>query len=96
MFVKAEIEGLANPSWVVPERALHGDKIYLMDESQRLKVVNVEVLYRRDNQVVIRGEFKTGDKLVLNDVLPAIEGMLLKESDFNGDELSSNSQESAS
>ena len=96
MFVKAEIEGLANPSWVVPERALHGDKIYLMDEKQRLKVVNVEVLYRRDNQVVIRGELQTGDKLVLNDVLPAIEGMLLKESDSNGDELPSNSQESAS
>ena len=68
-----------------------------MDENQRLKVVNVEVLYRRDNQVVIRGDLQTGDKLVLNDVLPAIEGMLLKESYSNGDELSSNSrQESAS
>ncbi len=33
MFVKAEIEGLANLSWVVPERALHGDKVYLMDDS---------------------------------------------------------------
>ena len=53
MFVKAEIEGLANLSWVVPERALHGDKVYLMDDSQRLQVVNVEVLYRRDNQVVV-------------------------------------------
>lgn len=96
MFVKAEIEGLANPSWVVPERALHGDKIYLMDDSQRLKVVYVEVLYRRDNQVVIRGELQTGDKLVLNDVLPAIEGMLLKESGSKGDEPSNDSEGSAS
>lgn len=96
MFVKAEIEGLANLSWVVPERALHGDKIYLMDENQRLKVVNVEVLYRRDNQVVISGELQTGDKLVLNDVLPAIEGMLLKESGSNGDELTADSDGSAS
>ena len=93
---KRNLEGLANPSWVVPERALHGDKIYLMDENQRLKVVNVEVLYRRDNQVVIRGELQAGDKLVLNDVLPAIEGMLLKESGSNDDELSDNSEERAS
>jgi multidrug efflux pump subunit AcrA (membrane-fusion protein) len=80
MFVKAEIEGLANLSWVVPERALHGDKIYLINDSQRLQVVNVEVLYRRDNQVVVDGELQAGDKLILNDVLPAIKGMLLKES----------------
>ncbi|CAK2091193.1 HlyD family secretion protein [Vibrio crassostreae] len=96
MFVKAEIEGLANLSWVVPERALHGDKIYLMDDSQRLQVVNVEVLYRRDNQVVVSGELQTGDKLVLNDVLPAIEGMLLKESASNDDDLSVDTKESAS
>lgn len=96
MFVKAEIEGLANLSWVVPERALHGDKIYLMDDSQRLQVVNVEVLYRRDNQVVVNGELQAGDKLILNDVLPAIEGMLLKESASNDDELSTDIEESAS
>ncbi|HAH02331.1 MAG TPA: HlyD family secretion protein, partial [Vibrio sp.] len=46
-------------------------KVYLMDDNQRLQVVNVEVLYRRDNQVVVSGELQTGDKLVLNDVLPA-------------------------
>ena len=63
----------------VPERALHGDTLYLMDSEQRLSMVQVEVLYRRDNQVVVRGELKQGDKLILNDVLPAIEGMLLRE-----------------
>ncbi|CAH7355044.1 HlyD family secretion protein [Vibrio sp. 070316B] len=96
MFVKAEIEGIANLSWVVPERALHGDKVYLMDDNQRLQVVDVEVLYRRDNQVVVSGELQTGDKLVLNDVLPAIEGMLLKESNSEEAELESDTQESAS
>ncbi|MEZ9242314.1 efflux RND transporter periplasmic adaptor subunit [Vibrio splendidus] len=96
MFVKAEIEGVANLSWVVPERALHGDKVYLMDDNQRLQVVNVEVLYRRDNQVIVSGELQTGDKLVLNDVLPAIEGMLLRESNSTEVKLESDTQESAS
>ena len=96
MFVKAEIEGVANLSWVVPERALHGDKVYLMDDNQRLQVVNVEVLYRRDNQVVVSGQLQAGDKLILNDVLPAIEGMLLKESRSNDDELSADTEEIAS
>ena len=96
MFVKAEIEGVANLSWVLPERALHGDKIYLMDDNSRLQMVNVEVLYRRDNQVVVSGDLQTGDKLILNDLLPAIEGMLLKESNSQKAELVSGVEESAS
>ncbi|NOH80371.1 HlyD family secretion protein [Vibrio sp. RE86] len=79
MFVRATIEGQANPSWVIPERALHGDKIYLMDTDNKLAIKTVSVRYRRDNQVVIDGDLNQGDKLILNDLLPAINGMLLKE-----------------
>lgn len=79
MFVKAEMLGQQNPSWVVPERALHGDKIYLMNNEDRLTIETVEVLYRRDNQVVIDGDLEQGSKLILNDLLPAINGMLLRE-----------------
>jgi hypothetical protein len=79
MFVRSLIEGQENPSWVIPERALHGDKIYLMGEDNRLNIVAVEVLYRRDNHVVIDGDLEQGQKLIINDLLPAINGMLLKE-----------------
>ncbi|KOO15487.1 acriflavin resistance protein [Vibrio xuii] len=79
MFVRASIEGQANPSWVIPERALHGNKIYLMDTDNTLTIKTVEIEYRRDNQVVIDGDLNQGDKLILNDLLPAINGMLLKE-----------------
>ncbi len=79
MFVRAIIEGQPNPGWVIPERALHGDKIYLMDDDNKLVIQSVLVLYRRDNQVVIEGDLEQGQKLILNDLLPAINGMLLKE-----------------
>jgi len=79
MFVTAAMQGQQNPSWVVPERALHGDKIYLMNSENRLTIKAVEVLYRRDNQVVIDGDLEQGSKLILNDLLPAINGMLLRE-----------------
>jgi len=79
MFVRASIEGQANPSWVIPERALHGNKIYLMDTDNTLTIKTVDIEYRRDNLVVIDGDLNQGDKLILNDLLPAINGMLLKE-----------------
>ncbi|RAS66364.1 hypothetical protein DET48_106144 [Vibrio diazotrophicus] len=86
MFVRAFIEGQPNPSWVIPERALHGDKIYLMDEDNKLVIESVSVLYRRDNQVVVEGHLEEGKKLILNDLLPAINGMLLKEADKGHEE----------
>ncbi|WP_375752451.1 efflux RND transporter periplasmic adaptor subunit [Vibrio sp. HN007] len=78
MFVKARVEGYAKSNWIIPERALHGSKIYIMNEEQKLEILYVEVLFRRDNQVVIRGDIEAGDKLILNDLLPAIEGMQLR------------------
>lgn len=81
MFVKATIEGQKQQSWSVPERALHGDKIYLMNAENRLEMRDVNVKYRRDNQVIISGDLEAGEKVILNDILPAIEGMLLRDSE---------------
>ncbi|RBW64016.1 HlyD family secretion protein [Vibrionales bacterium C3R12] len=83
MFVQATIEGQQQPSWVIPERALHGNRIYLMSPESRLEIRTIEVLYRRDNQVVINGDIEQGVRLVLNDLLPAIDGMMLREATVN-------------
>ncbi|OEG73773.1 acriflavin resistance protein [Shewanella colwelliana] len=78
MFVRADIIGGAKPHFVIPEKALHGGAIYLMDNDDRLQIKPVEVLFRDGLQVAIDGEIATGDRLVLNDLIPAIPGMSLK------------------
>lgn len=77
MFVKAMLEGHRNPSWVIPERALHGDKVYLLNADNKLHIQPAQVEYRRNNHIIIRGDFNVNDQLILNDILPAIEGMSL-------------------
>lgn len=94
MFVKAKIEGQPQQAWLLPERALHGDKVYLMSVDNTLQIKPVVVEYRRDNQVAVRGEFQEGDKLVLNDLLPAIEGMLLRDISVAKDGMSEEGDES--
>ncbi|WP_070970327.1 efflux RND transporter periplasmic adaptor subunit [Vibrio sonorensis] len=79
MFVTAEIQGFENLSWVIPQGALHGNRIYLMGEDNRLEIQEVAVRYRRDNQVVVEGDLHKGQRLILHDLLPAIPGMLLRE-----------------
>ena len=63
------------------ERALRGDKVYLMDAEQKLVIKPVAVLFRHEQWVAIEGELNPGDTLVLNDLIPAIPGMSLKPVD---------------
>ena len=78
MFVRADIIGGAKSHFVIPEKALHGGSIYLMDSDGRLQIKPVEVLFRDGQQVAIDGDMAAGDRLVLNDLIPAIPGMSLK------------------
>jgi hypothetical protein len=57
-----------------------------MSQDNKLEIHPVSVLYRRDNQVVIDGDLNQGDQLIINDLLPAIEGMLLKKASTNAQE----------
>ncbi|WP_281544771.1 HlyD family secretion protein [Grimontia sp. SpTr1] len=84
MFVKATIEGKPVSHWVIPERALRGDKVYLMEDGA-LKVMPVTILFRRGESVAIAGDLKAGQQLVLNDLLPAVPGMELRAVTLNGD-----------
>lgn len=93
MFVTATIDGKPLSHWVIPERALRGDKIYLMEDGA-LKVLPVTVLFRHGDRVAIRGDLEAGQKLVLNDLLPAVPGMALEAVTLNGHAVKSSEAES--
>jgi multidrug efflux pump subunit AcrA (membrane-fusion protein) len=78
MFVSANLYGQSKPHFVLPERALHGSDIYLMNKDNRLVIRPVEVLFRHRQMVAVAGELTQGELVVLNDLIPAIEGMSLK------------------
>lgn len=84
MFVEARLSGQANAHWVIPERALHGDKIYLVAEDNTLDIQPVTVLFRREGQVAILGNLSDGQLLIVNDLLPAVSGMELQVVTRNG------------
>ncbi|MDX1303455.1 HlyD family secretion protein [Photobacterium sp.] len=89
MFVEAKIEGQANAHWIVPERALHGDHVYLVGNNgingDVLKIQPVKVLFRRDGVVAISGELADQQQLITNDLLPAVSGMAVRIVSLNGE-----------
>ena len=78
MFLSAHIQGYASAQFVVPEKALHGNRIYLMNADNKLQIETVQVLFRSAEGVAVTGNLNEGDQLVLNDLIPAIAGMSLR------------------
>lgn len=90
MFVNARIKGSAKDYWMVPERALHGDKLYLMDSDDHLQLIDVKVLFRQEGKAAVLGELKDNMQLVLTDIIPAVTGMTLRSHDTHTEVSSKN------
>ncbi|WP_299569429.1 HlyD family secretion protein [uncultured Shewanella sp.] len=88
MFVTAYIHGYPSKQFVIPEKALHGDQIYVMDLEGKLQIIKVKVVYRTDKGVAIESQSTTAPltqnmQIVTNDLIPAIAGMSLKVAQQN-------------
>jgi multidrug efflux system membrane fusion protein len=79
MFVEVELPS-NNPlqAFVIPRSALHGDSVYLVDGENRLVMRKVVTAFAQGDFVAILDGLKDGDQVVVSDVVPAVEGLLLK------------------
>lgn len=78
MFVSAKVQGFASAHFIVPEKALHGSRIYVMDKDNKLQIKPVTIKFRNAQGVAISGDLNADERLILNDLIPAISGMSLK------------------
>ncbi|MCK4709877.1 MAG: efflux RND transporter periplasmic adaptor subunit [Gammaproteobacteria bacterium] len=79
MFVEVSIAGHPQQdSIVIPRSALRNGQAYIVDNESRLEVRKIKKLYDQKNQSIIANGLKDGEQLVLTDLVPAVEGMLLK------------------
>ncbi len=59
----------------IPETALHGDLAYLADDQNLLELRQVSEAFRQDGVVLISEGLAPGDRIILDDIAPAIPGM---------------------
>lgn len=83
MFVTAKVQGFASPQFIVPEKALHGSRIYVIDKDNKLQIKPVTILFRNDQGVAVSGDINADERLILNDLIPAISGMSLKTAELD-------------
>ncbi len=81
MFVQVSITGHTQADRIVlPRSAIHAGKVYLVDAEQRLRTQQVKILFNQDSFSVIEEGVEAGQSIVVSDLVPAVEGMLLQTS----------------
>jgi membrane fusion protein, multidrug efflux system len=79
LFVEVELRTRAIENMiVVPRSAVIGNQVYVVGKDNRLQARDVKTGLQQGNLVIINDGLKAGDKVIVSDLAPVIEGMLLK------------------
>lgn len=62
---------------VIPESALHAGMVRIADPDDLLELRDVTAAFAQDGRVVIASGLSAGDRVILDDIAPAIPGMAL-------------------
>jgi len=79
MFVQVSIAGRTQQAQIViPRSVIRAGKVYIVNAENRLEIRPVKRLYNQ-HQISIIGEgLQSGEKIVVSDLIPAVDGMLLQ------------------
>ena len=78
MYVEVQVTGKGKPAVVIPSRAIHGDKLYVVNNEQTLTIRKIDVLFQQNGQAVISNGLSPGETVVLSDILSPREGMQVR------------------
>lgn len=78
MYVEVELRGRARPEEVIiPRAALRDDKVFVVGSDNRLERRVITPLFRQGRLMIVKSGLKAGERIVVSDLIPAIDGMLL-------------------
>lgn len=79
MFVQVSIAGRTQPRRIViPRSLIRGGKVYIVNSENRLETRPVKRLYNQQQVAIIGEGLQQGDKIIVSDLIPAVDGMLLQ------------------
>ena len=66
------------PALLIPRSAMHQGRVYLVTKDNTLEIRTVSVLFQQGRFVVLKDGLGEGETIIINDVVPIIEGLPLK------------------
>jgi len=79
MYVQVRLTAMSrDPLLVVPTTAVHGNEVYRVTDGDRLERRPVSVAFEQNDLAVINKGLSPGDRVIVDDPVPALDGMALK------------------
>jgi len=78
MYTSVDIFAPERSALVIPRKAVHQGRVYVADADNRLEIRSVDIQLMQGDLVVIRGGIEPGEKVIITDLIPVIEGMPLQ------------------
>lgn len=78
MHTSIDIFAPEHPALVIPRKAVHQGRVYIVDADNRLEIRSVDIQLMQGDLVVISGGIEPGEKVIITDLIPVIEGMPLQ------------------
>ncbi len=79
MFARVVLSGkVSMRRIIVPRSAIRAGTVYVVDEDSRLRRRAVKILFSQGDISVIEEGLSEGERIVVSDIVPAVDGMLLQ------------------
>ncbi|HFC93171.1 MAG TPA: HlyD family efflux transporter periplasmic adaptor subunit [Leucothrix mucor] len=78
MYVAVELSAPAYYAIIIPRKAIHSGRAFIVNQEQKLEIRTLEIQSRQGNVAIIRKGLNVGEQLIVNDLVPVIKGMPLK------------------
>jgi len=78
MYTSIDIFAPEYPALVIPRKAVHQGRVYIANADNQLEIRLVDIQLMQGDLVVIRSGVKPGEKVIITDLIPVIEGMPLQ------------------
>ncbi|MFC1664075.1 efflux RND transporter periplasmic adaptor subunit [Pseudomonadota bacterium] len=77
MFTAVELYAPRREAIVIPRKAIHHGRVYVVGKDNRLRIQTIDIQQQQDDLVVIAGGLQQDQQVIINDLVPVIEGMPL-------------------
>lgn len=77
MYVAVELYVPSVEAIVIPRKAIHDDRAFVVSKDNRLEIRKLDIQSKQSNDAIINSGLNEGDLLIVNDLIPVIEGMPL-------------------
>jgi len=78
MYTAVDLYAPSRAAMVIPRKALHQGRVYIANGDDKLDIRPVDIQLTQGDLVVIRSGIEEGERVIITDLIPVIEGMPLQ------------------